>query len=369
MPKTIGVVNLHSEVSFGELTRKRPVASVSFLGRYALVDFVLSNMSNSNIDMVGILIKEKPRSLFKHLGSGNYWNLNSKSGGLSLLYNEMYANNPHYNHDINNIIENIDFFKKSKADYVVFAPAHILTTMDYNAVVRQHEKNGSKVTVVYKEVDDCDKEFIGEYYIETDAGKVTKMVKNKGNFSKRKIALQTYVISMDYLDKIIKKANAISTFFTLADILSYLCDEESIDSYEYKGFARGIHSMEGFFKTSLDFLNLDVFSQVFKSNWGIYTRTSDTPPSKYLSNSKIERGIVANGAIIDGTVDNSIIGRNVIIGKNAVVKNCIIFTGSTVCEGAYLENVIIDKNSKVEVCKELKGTATEPLYIKEGDVV
>ncbi len=369
MAKVISVVNLHNDGSFGELTKKRPVASVSFLGRYALIDFVLSNISNSNIDTVGVLIKEKPRSLFKHIGSGNYWNLNLKSGGLSLLYNEMYANNPHYNHDINNIIENIDFFKKSKADYVVFAPAHIITTMDYEEVVDQHEKLGSKVTMVYKELDTCDKDFIGEQYVEVHGNQIKKIHKNKGNFAKRNISLQTYVISMSYLEQIISRAQTISTFFTLQDILAYLCDEEVIHGYNYRGFARCFNSMESFFKTSLDFLDIDVFSQAFKSNWPIYTRTSDTPPSKYLESARVDRGIIANGAIINGTVENSVIGRNVIIGKGTVVKNSIIFTGTTICDGAYLENVIMDKNSKVEVCKELKGTASEPLYIKEGDNV
>ena len=85
MVKAIGVVNLHSDVDFVGLTERRPAASVSFLGRYALIDFVLSNMSNSTIDAVGVLIQKKQRSLLKHLGNGNSWNFNSKAGGVSLL--------------------------------------------------------------------------------------------------------------------------------------------------------------------------------------------------------------------------------------------------------------------------------------------
>ena len=98
MAKVIGLVNLHSDVNFSKLTERRPVASVSFLGRYAIIDLVLSNMSNSNIDKVGVLIQEKPRSLFKHLEGGTSWNFNSKVGGVSYLYDERYANNAKYNH-------------------------------------------------------------------------------------------------------------------------------------------------------------------------------------------------------------------------------------------------------------------------------
>ena len=107
MAKVIGLVNLHSDIEFTGLTERRPVASVSFLGRYGIIDFVLSNMSNSKIDAIGVMIQKKPRSLFKHLGNGNSWNFNQKAGGVSLLYNEKYANDPKYNHDINNLIENI----------------------------------------------------------------------------------------------------------------------------------------------------------------------------------------------------------------------------------------------------------------------
>ena len=78
MAKVIGLVNLHSDIEFTGLTERRPVASVSFLGRYGIIDFVLSNMSNSKIDAIGVMIQKKPRSLFKHLGNGNSWNFNQK---------------------------------------------------------------------------------------------------------------------------------------------------------------------------------------------------------------------------------------------------------------------------------------------------
>ena len=114
MANVVGLINLHSDVSLKGLTERRPVASVSFLGRYGVIDFVLSNFSNSRIDKVGILVKEKPRSLLKHIGSGNAWNFNSKRGGISLLYDEKYANSNMYNHDINNMLENIAISAKQK---------------------------------------------------------------------------------------------------------------------------------------------------------------------------------------------------------------------------------------------------------------
>lgn len=369
MAKVVGIVNLHSDISLKGLTERRPVASVSFLGRYAIIDFVLSNFSNSHVENVGILIEEKPRSLFKHMGTGNSWNFNSKSGGVSLLYNEQYANNPMYNHDINNLLENIAFIDKSTADYVVIAPAHIITTMDYSDVVEAHEKSGAEITMVYKKISDAKDSFVGTDYLTIKNKQVTEIKKNKGNRKDRNISLETYVINKKILLKLINYANKVSSFFNLKDTLAYLCNERKIMAYEYKGYARCIDSYEAYYKTSLEFLDLDISSQVFKSNWPIFTNTNDTPPTKYKKNAEVTKSFIANGVIIDGTVEGSILGRNVVIGKGAVVKNSIIFSGSKVSANAVLENVIVDKDAKVDKVKELKGTETDPLYVKEGDVI
>lgn len=369
MAKVIGLVNLHSDVDFTGLTERRPVASVSFLGRYGMIDFVLSNFSNSGIDRVGVLIQRKPRSLFKHLGGGNSWNFNSKSGGVSLLYNEKYANNPNYNHDINNLTENISFLETNPSDYVVIAPAHIITNMDFSDIVEAHEKSGNAITLVYKKIKNADEDYVGGSWINVKDGLVASVDTNKGTRKNRNISLDTYIINTKELLRIMKKANKVSSFYRLKDIIAYLCDEMKINAYEYKGFARCIDSLEAYFKYSLEFLDLEVSSQVFKSNWPIYTITNDTPPTKYLKNAVARKSFIANGAMIDGQVENSIIGRNVKIGKDAKIKNCIIFSGSEVAPGAKLENVIMDKHAKIEVQKELKGDPVTPLFIKEGDVV
>jgi glucose-1-phosphate adenylyltransferase len=368
MAKVVGLVNLHSDVSFEGLTEKRPVASVSFLGRYGIIDFVLSNMSNSHIDNVGVLIKEKPRSLFKHLGNGNSWNFNSKSGGVSFLYNEKYANNEKYNHDINNMVENIAFIEKSNTDYVVIAPAHIITTMDYAEVVEAHAKSGAEITMVYQKISNANEAYVGSDYLRLKGKQVVEIKQNKGNRKERNISLETYVINTKVLLSLINYAKKVSSFFNLKDTLAYICDERKVMAYEYKGFARCIDSYEAYYKTSLEFLDLDVSTQVFKSTWPIFTNTNDTPPTKYKKHADVKRSFVANGAVIDGKVEGSILARNVVIGKDAVVKNCIILNGSKVCPNAHLENVVIDKDAKIEKKTELISEG-KPLYVNEGDVV
>ena len=259
MAKVIGLVNLHSDIEFTGLTERRPVASVSFLGRYGIIDFVLSNMSNSKIDAIGVMIQKKPRSLFKHLGNGNSWNFNQKAGGVSLLYNEKYANDPKYNHDINNLVENIHFLETSNADYVVIAPAHIVTTMDYNDVITAHEKSGASITMTYRKAKDADVAWVGCDVLEIDKdGLLTGKTINKGTRKRQNISLETYVINRKELLEIMKKAHKISAFYDLKDILGYLCDEKQIHTYEYKGYARCLDSTEAYFKYSLEMLDIDI---------------------------------------------------------------------------------------------------------------
>lgn len=369
MKKTIGIINLHSNVEFMDLTRRRPVASVSFLGRYGIIDFALSNMSNSGIDAVGVLIQEKPRSLFKHLGDGHSWNFNSKAGGVSFLYNENYANNARYNHDINNLIENIAFLENNISDHIVIAPAHIITTLDYSKVVEEHKKQRAEITVVYKKINDANISYVGGQSVTIKKGQVKSIDVNKGAKKDANICLETYVFNTKTLLQIMQQAKQISSFFTLKDVLSYVCDERKVSAYEYKGYARCMDSIKSYYKHSLELLNVDVYSQVFTTKWPIYTITNDTPPTKYLKHSSVKKSFVANGAIIDGTIENSIIGREVVVGKDASIKNSIIFNGSKIAEGAVLENVIIDKSATIEKQVELTGFMDNPLYIQEGDII
>lgn len=369
MANTIALVNLHSDISLGGLTERRPVASVSFLGRYGIIDFVLSNLSNSGIDQVGVLIKEKPRSLFKHIGSGNAWNFNNKRGGISLLYDEKYANSVMYNHDINNMIENIAFLEKSTADYVIIAPAHIITTIDYADVIAAHAASGAEVTMVYAKVNNAKDAFIGSDSLTITDGVVTAIEKNKGNRKSRNISLETYVFNRKTLIKFLAQAQKLSAFFDLRDMLTYCVDEMKINGYQFKGFARIIDSYAAYFKVCEEFLDADVHTAVFKQNWPIFTNTNDTPPTKYTKNAKVKGSFIANGAIVGGTVEHSIIGRNVEIGKDAVVKNSIIFSGAVVGAGAVLDNVIVDKDARIKRVTELIGTADDPIYVKEGENV
>jgi len=241
--------------------------------------------------------------------------------------------------------------------------------MHYEAIVEKHIASGAEVTIVYQNIENADEAFIGSDYLKLEGTQVNEIKVNKGNKKQRAISLETYVFNTSVLMDIIDYAKHLSSFFNLRDTLAYLADERTINAAEYQGYVRCIDSMEHYLEYSLEMLDLDVSTQVFKSNWPIYTRTNDTPPTKYKKHARVSKSMVANGAIIDGKVENSIIARDVVIGTGAVVKNSIIFSGSTIADGVVLENVIIDKHVTVEKVTELTGTKNAPLYVKEGDII
>lgn len=369
MYKVIGFCDLHHSPSLGQLTETRPLASTSFLGRYAFIDFTLSNFSNSGIDEVGILLKEHPRSLIKHLGFANAWNINTKVGSNAIMYNERFANNPRYNHNLNNIKENEWVLNSSKAKYVVIAPVHFVMSIDYRKVIDAHIENNAEITIVYKQVDNARSHFGGCDILNIKEGLVKDFKENKGVEDKVNISLETYVISRDKFVQLMKLAEETSAVYSLKDIIEHVTSTEQVRAFEFDGYVRCFDSLAHYKEYSLELLTYKIRQQLFLPNWPIHTITHDTPPTKYGETSDVSNCFVANGAIINGKVDTSIISRKVVISKGAVVTNSIILTDCIVGENAILDNVVVDKSARILRVKDLKGKKDRPLYIKQGDII
>lgn len=371
MAKIMGIVNLHNSIKLDNITSRRSLASTPFLGRYCFVDFPLSNFVNSGINEIGILIKEHSRSLFRHLGSGDrQWPLNSKTGGITLMYNEQFVNNDRYNTDVSNLIENMWFLKQSHAEYVVIAPVHMINIIDYRRALKEHVECNADVTVIYKNVHDAKTRSIGCDYVTLDENKrVTRFAENLGSEDERSISLETYIMKKDVLMDLLVKAKAVSAFFTLKDILEYSVKELHIHGSEYLRYFRLVDSTKTYLDVSLELLDPKVSKEVFNPEWPIYTRTYDSAPVKYTETASVKGSFVSNGAIIKGSVENSILGREVVVEEGAVVKNCVIFSRAYIGKDTHIEYVIADKECEITFTKDFKGTKEKPLMIKEGDHV
>jgi len=365
MSRIIGILNLYDSPSLGDLTKHRTLGSTSFLGRYALMDFALSNFTNSKIDNINVLIKDNFRSVAKHVGTLKTWVNNTKIGRQNLLINEKGIRDKDFNSDLNALRENYWVFYESKADYVIIQPAHILTSMDLRALTKFHEEHHADITIAYTNIKDGKKAFLTSNILGIKNDRVVMMEKNKGKKDNVNVSLRTYVFSREVFDKILfHKDN--QTALSLRMLMEKLVTEQklTICGYEYKGYARCVDSLQHFMEYSFELFNWDVAKHLLQSNWPIYTLTHNTIPAIYGCKAEVTNSIVANGAFIKGKVCNSIVSRLVQIDEKAEINHSILLTGVSIKEGIKVENAIVDKYAKIS--KDLIGTKENPIYIPQG---
>ena len=367
MNRVIGICNLHNEPQLGGLTANRPLGAVTFLGRYGLIDFTLSNFSNSHIDRVYVLIRNGMVAIKRHVGSGSIWTNNTKTGFIELLLNEKGVSNQVFNTDINNIKANIPL-DEVEFEYAVVAPSFMLSSMDFRPIVEAHEKSGAEITCVYTHIDNADKEFIRIDKYRLSGNQIIKSTPNIGRSLEADISLRTFVISKKTLKRMLSDSEKISQLFSLKDIINMYIEDGNhlICGYEFKGFVVPILNLQNYVLNSFDLLNYHVRSKLFLPDWPIYTTTHNTPPALYGKDADVQNSFIANGANIKGKVQNSIISRDVVIEKGAELKNCIIFTKAEIGKDVKLEFVLSDKNAKIKEVKKVTGDAENIVYVSQG---
>ncbi len=367
----LGLVDCFNNPGFGPLTQHRPLASTSFLGRYAFIDFPLSNFLNSGIPSIGILCQNHIRSLNKHVGNGRSWISNTKIGDFQVLYDEPNVSNPGYNTDVACLFENIQFIKGIHPDYVVLASPHMVYECDYEKLLEEHVASGDRISLLYTHVSSGLKtSFINQKKLDiSPRGKVRGMETNRGDVDEGDVSLGSMILDYPMLESLMEYASGTSSFFNLSDVLSYLSASVLIRAVKVDGYVRCYDSLSHLKEYSLELLNEDVYHSLFKDDWPIHTRTYDTPPTVYRKEAIVSNAYIANGCDIQGTVNNSIVGRNVKVKKGATIKDSIISSGSLIGEGAHLENVIVDRDAQVIHATEIIGTPENPIYIARGDIV
>ncbi|MDO4377915.1 MAG: glucose-1-phosphate adenylyltransferase subunit GlgD [Erysipelotrichia bacterium] len=371
MANVLGIVNFeNNSVVIEGLSKFRTIPAISFLGRYRVIDFVLSNFVNSHINQIKILIKDKPRSLIEHIGGGTQYNINSKTGSLQILYSDHQIVNRLYFTDIALIKQYRQYIENNSAEYVVIAPSYMICKIDYQNVIHQHKLNNAEVTCVYKSVDDADVNFIGcqEVYL-SDNGKIDKVKVNHGGIKKKDISLESYVFSKDTLLKIIDNATEHSSIYSFKTYFENSAKNIKMYGYKYEGYLSCINSLRSYFETSMELIDQQKAKELFAQDWPIYTKTNDSVPAFYSKSAHVKNCLIANGCVVQGELENCILGRGVKIKKGARLKNSVILPNAIIGEDSVIEYTVVDKSAKTKYVKEIIGDADNILYIKRGDTV
>ena len=196
MNKAFGIVNFSGNHIWVEgLQPYRPIGAFSFLGRYRVIDFPISNMSNSGIDQIQVYIRRKPRSLTEHLGTGRHYNINSKRGKVHILFSENGMDNDIYNNDIAAFLENMECIERVHYPYVVIAPSYMIYTMNFDTLLQNHVDSGADITLLYHAVDNAKDAYLTCNTLNLNKQKgVLSIEENRGNAKNRNIFMDTYVM-------------------------------------------------------------------------------------------------------------------------------------------------------------------------------
>ena len=371
MYKAFGIVNSSSKnIRVEGLEDYRPIGAFSFLGRYRVIDFPISNLSNSDIDRIQIYVQEKPRTLVSHIGTGRHYNINSKSGRLQILFSDTAKRNDIYNTDIAAYYENLECIEAMHHEYVVITPDYMVYSADFSTLIEQHIDSGADITLLYHSVDNAKEAYLNCNILNLNKQRgVLSIEPNHGNAKNRNIFMDTYIMKKDLLVDLIKKARATSSAFTLTDIINELHNDLDVRGISHRGFFASITDFQSYYDANMDLINIKPAQTLFDSEWPIYTRTNDSCPTHYYGTAEIRNSVVSNGCQVEGTIENSILGRGCIIHKGAVIKNSVVLAGAEIGEGVHVENQVVDKLAKILHVKEVVSDPALPGYIKRGDII
>lgn len=368
MGNVLGLVfaNMH-DTTLGDMTKNRTMGSVMFGGRYRLIDFPLSNMVNSGISEVGVITKSNYQSLLDHLGSAREWDLARKKGGLYILPPFGNVESTLYRGRIEALYGAMSFIKHSRAKYVILSDCDVVTNIDYKPIVAAHIESGADITAVAHTGIYSSDEIKTSTVFNVDADKnVTSVLINPDISGTCTTSLNVFVMSMDFLIETVNDAMARGNVSFERNILQEKCRELKIKIYEYDNYFSKLNSPESYFKSNMALLEPENARKLFVPKRSIYTKVSDNAPVKYDLDSKVSNSLIADGCIIEGEVENSVLFRGVKVGKGAKVKNCILMQGTVVGDNAELNYLITDKN--VSICENhiLTSSPQYPMYVGKG---
>lgn len=359
-----------------ELVGVRLMASIPFASRYRIIDFVLSSMTHSGIDNISVVVNKNYHSLMDHLGSGREWDLVRKNGGLHIFppFAEKEVGAPYVGR-ASALANILDFLKSQKEEYVVMADTNIVVNFDFNAMLQAHMDSGADITIAYNEqelpkelLDYPTNDKIFYYTFDVEQGRIRKVYINPKTDGVQNTSMNVFVIGRELLIELVSAAYIQGRSFFMRDVIMPQLGKLNVQAYKYTGYVARICGMKSYFAENmklLDDYNLDALFAAAP----IYTKIRGDNPTHYKDGARVQNVMMADGCVIEGEVESSVIFRGVHVGKGAKIRNCILMQDTVVEAGANVEYLIADKNVTITAGKELKGTDTFPVYIEKYKTV
>jgi glucose-1-phosphate adenylyltransferase len=359
------------------LSQKRVKPALPFGGKYRIIDFVLSNCVNSGILNIGIPTQYHPHSLNNHVRSGQPWDLDRGfSGGLTLLppcqqggrYPDWYRGTA------DAVFQNVDFIIRQKADTVLVLPGDQVYRMDYDPLLQHHHERQADVTVCTVEVLLGKAPQIGIVVTSAD-GRVIGFHEKHPRPSSTLASMGVYVFRTEILiQRLVDDArSALSSHGIGKDVLPRMLElGDRIDAYPFGGYWRDVGTVQAYWEANMDLLGPERRLDLFDSQWSVYTRNDVRPPADIRRGAVVCDSLIADGCVIEGRVENSVLSPGVRVLAGALVRDSIVFSDCEIGPGATVERAILDKNvvvgngAYVGLGPDLKPNRFPPAEIEAG---
>ena len=369
--KAMGII-FANDGTIGSLTEKRTMASLPFGGRYRQVDFALSNLSAAGVRHVGIITRHSYQSLMHHVGSGEEWGMELEEGGLEFLTPYAMSRTDNYRGKLESLYSAMTFLEYGEEDeYVFMIDSAVLSNIDLNSVLASHIASGCELTVVTKDGIANGKKQLDLALKLGEDGKILDMAVDYVAPADYVASMDIFVLSKKWLTRQVKEHIAHNLYHMDRDLVlgQWQRGDINVNVYRFKGEVMFNESVEEYFRNSLALTDKKIRHDLFHYNHPVYTKVRDRVPTYYGEDCEIENCIVADGCMLEGEAEDSVLFRQVTICKGAEVENCIIMNDSVVGEGAELKNVILDKDVVVRPGAKLCGTSTNPIIVRRGEIV
>ena len=368
--------NIHDK-NITELTRKRTMASIPFACRYRLIDFALSNMVNSGITNIDVIAHYNYHSLMDHIGNGKNWDLARRTGGIKILppYITAYANptNSLYNTRLEALKSVIHSISNIKEDLIILSDCDVICNIDVDGLIKYHTDANADITIVVKNIDSGDGSPDRNVVVRSDSeNNITDFIPYPTDLrGKNDVNLNIWVIKRDLLISMVNDAIAHGYVSMTRDIFARHIGYLKMQVYHHTGYSSVITSFSDYYNISMSLLDdPSIRRSLFEiPDRPVFTKVRNSPPTKYLGEPPVSNSLIADGCIIEGTVDNSILFRGVRESKGAVIKNSILFQDTFVGNNAFVNCAVTDKNVVIHEGRVLSGHQTMPICIEKGRIV
>ena len=342
------------------LTTNIAKPAVAFGAKYRIIDFPLSNCINSGIDTVGVLTQYQPLILNEYIGNGQPWDLDRTYGGVHILSPyQAKTRSSWYEGTANAIYQNLHFMKMYNPEYVLILSGDHIYKMDYASMLKAHKETGADCTIAAIDVPLAEASRFGILNTKPD-GSIYQFEEKPKNPKSTLASMGIYIFTAEKLFKYLEAddANPNSSKDFGKDVLPAMLNAgEKMYSYLFQGYWKDVGTIASLWEANMDLLGEEPIFDVSDKEWKIHSRNPLAPPEHVGEYASLKNSMVALGCEINGVVENSILGSNVVVEKGAVIKDAVVLANSVIKEGAKVsysiidENVTVGKNAEIGVPK------------------